>query len=259
MFVAELVYPGDRLVSNDRAWAWKTDNIVRSLVCALDDAAIALLGFESEVGSVRAFPQSTRDEWVSAQSEQEGMELEVAVHLGLDRYNVEVRYQAEVDLKRRHWANGERPRSYERRVMFMHARSFLFSLDRIEMILGVLCADNQAPPGVATACAQLDVVAPTLRPLRNSVAHHEDRIRGLGPGQRPIHLLPIVDNAMIHAPSGGVLAVENLNNSRFGSTVADGTYAEIDVSESTLRSIRDCIQSVIQSYDWTGTRQHHPS
>jgi hypothetical protein len=90
---------------------------------------------------------------------------------------------------------------------------------------------------------------PEVRRVRNSVQHVEDRARGLGPSGKPLDLKP-VDNRAINAPGGGVLILNMLNGSRYGSTVADGRYAEVDVTSQSLLAVRDAIQKVLNSLAW---------
>jgi len=51
---------------------------------------------------------------------------------------------------------------------------------------------------------------------------------------------------MIHAP-GGVLALNNLNGSRYGSTMNDGHYGEVDVSPESMEKLRCILGDVLGS------------
>ncbi|MXF14398.1 hypothetical protein FQ010_27010, partial [Escherichia coli] len=75
---------------------------------------------------------------------------------------------------------------------------------------------------------------PDLRGVRNSTQHREDRARGLGVGRepKPLNLQPI-SNTFINAPQGALI-LNNLNGTKFGSTMSDGHYGEVDISPESL-------------------------
>ncbi len=52
--------------------------------------------------------------------------------------------------------------------------------------------------------------------------------------------------------------LDNLNGSKFGTTMADGHYGEIDVTHETLEIIRDIVQEVIYSFQWEGAKEFLP-
>src|SRR5439155_8339019 len=96
---------------------------------------------------------------------------------------------------------------------------------------------------------------PTLREVRNSAQHVEDRIRGLGRGRQPLNLKP-VQNQMVNAPAGGVLIVDSLNGNKFGGTLANGEYGEIEVSIASLERVRELVEVLIDSFPWKGPKSN---
>ena len=50
---------------------------------------------------------------------------------------------------------------------------------------------------------------------------------------------------LIHAPGGGVMIVGALNHERYGGTIADGTYAEVEVADGTTEIARAAVQRVV--------------
>lgn len=62
---------------------------------------------------------------------------------------------------------------------------------------------------------------------------------------------------MVSAP-GGALILNSLNGNNFGATMADGHYGEVEVSQSSLGTIRDHIESLVGAFPWTGPEQHFP-
>lgn len=95
--------------------------------------------------------------------------------------------------------------------------------------------------------------------MRNTAQHLEDRSRGLGSGKspKPLDLKPI-DNNFISAP-GGVLVLNSLNGSKYGSTMADGHYGEVDVSPESMSHLQEILNNILGSFKWHGSKQHKPS
>jgi Haloacid dehalogenase-like hydrolase len=68
---------------------------------------------------------------------------------------------------------------------------------------------------------------------------------------------PITNN-FINAPGGGVLVLNNLNGTRYGSTMSDGHYGEIDVSPESMQRLQAVLQALLLLFKWRGPRQHAP-
>jgi hypothetical protein len=97
----------------------------------------------------------------------------------------------------------------------------------------------------------------TLTYVRDSSHHLEDRIRGRRRGDIKIDLKPINIPGFMKSYAG-VLALDNLNNNRYGSTMANGNYGEVEVSIDSLNKARDCIQETIDAFEWEGFKAYHP-
>ena len=94
---------------------------------------------------------------------------------------------------------------------------------------------------------------PTLRQVRNSAHHLEDRIRGLAKENKPLDIKPDSDGY------NGILILNSINGSKYGSTMADGYYGEVDVSARSMEELRCILEGVLQSFEWKGQKQHEPS
>ncbi|MCV5180175.1 hypothetical protein OFC21_32670, partial [Escherichia coli] len=83
----------------------------------------------------------------------------------------------------------------------------------------------------------------------------EDRARGLGAGRepKPLNLQPI-SNTFINAPQGALI-LNNLNGTKFGSTMSDGHYGEVDISPESLSKMQSIVQGVLDSFKWVGNQQ----
>ena len=157
------------------------------------------------------------------------------------------------------WSEGRVPREFEHNLPFIYARAFLYALDAFDKFLGVLSREVNVPTQLRTFHSQVAEAFPDLRRVRNTAQHLEDRARGLGAGRnpQPLELKP-VNNALIAAPSGA-LVLNCLNGSKYGSTMADGHYGEVDVSPESMAQLQKILQSVLQSFTWRGPMQHAPS
>lgn len=260
MHIVELTFPGVWLDHADREWAWRIETQLMMLEGPVADAALALSHFESSRGLPRSSAPG-REEWERDGKRRQEIEEAIRARLGVDRFNMdrfdEIRDLAEVEHKREQWAAGRLPDAYVHRLPFLHARSFLLALDRLDRALAVLAKEHGVPEAVGAVLTAFRDAVPNLRGVRNSVAHHEDRSRGLGRSGKALDLKP-VSNRMVSAPGGGVLILESLNGSCFGSTMEDGHYGEVEVSAETLKAAAACVQSVINAFRWKGPRRRSP-
>lgn len=258
-YVCELTYPGTWLDYPDQEWARQVESLLRQLEATLADAAIALSLFERE--RQRSARAHNRAQWEADAKRRQEIETEIAAQRGIDRYSSdhweELYLLADIAFKREKWQRGELPDSYEHRLPFLYAKSYLFAMDRLDRTAGVLGKQLEVPKSVADASDLLLELMPNLRGVRNSVAHNEDRSRGLKREGRPLELKP-VENKLVSAPRGGVLILESLNDNRFGSTMADGHYGEVEVSRRVLDAACNIVQSIFNAYHWKGVAQHVP-
>ncbi len=92
----------------------------------------------------------------------------------------EAPYRAEVELQREQWRNGVWPYNYESRLLFLYARSFLLSMDMIKKMMVVLAKDTPGvPSNVKTHVQNFKTHFPSLKDVRDTEQHLEDRGRGL--------------------------------------------------------------------------------
>ena len=259
MYIAELTYPGTWLDYEDHDWAWNIQNLLMSLEQLLSEAAMALNLFEQE--RQRSHRRPDINQWEADAERKRAITEAIEQQLEIDLFDFlkrdEIFYLAEVEFKREKWRGGQLPEQYERRLIFMHAKTFLYALDSIGKFFNVLCKSKNIPQDCCKAKDIFESAFPDLREVRNSTAHREDRSRGLGRKGQPLNPKP-VSNRLIHAPGGGALIIDSLNDNRFGSTLANGNYGEIEVSIESLLTARNCIQTVINSFRWTGPKSHYP-
>jgi hypothetical protein len=192
------------------------------------------------------------------------LEAESAIKWGDSDYferTVAIHEQARRDVLREEWAKSGGPESYKFRERFIHARSFVNALAVLQRILVAICSCGFEPEVAAKLEQARDAFTeaiPGLKDVRDSVAHVDERWRGASRG-RKIAAEPVT-NDFINAPGGGVMFIEGLIGNRFGGTTADGTHAEVEVSDATTEVARAAVQAVFDALPWRpGPRMYYPS
>lgn len=261
MFVFEIVTPGTWLDYEDREWSWRIQNQIQSLESHFFVANSALNLFINTLSIRPSF--ADRENW--ERDSQRRSEIQKAIEQERGGFRTqddrdEIHFEAEVRFKREKWTNGRVPREFEQNLPTIYARAFLYALDAFDKFLGVLAKEENVPGEIVKLHMQIAEIFPDLRGVRNTAQHLEDRARGLGAGRNPqaIDLKPIV-SSLINAPNGGVLALNCLNGSRYGSTMSDGHYGEVDVSPESMQHLQQILDGVFKSFKWRGPRQHAPS
>ena len=263
MYIFELTKPGvwlDGFADTDEQR--EVESLLHLLTTCVNDAAVSLWLFESAQGA-QAAAEDPAAKW-EADRERESriqatLERELPANLSPeDRFaaSVRVRDEARIQARREGWANGEVPRSYVNRVPFVHAKSCLYALDTLHKALKLLSQKASAPSGVRSSLQAFEAAFPSLRDVRNSAHHVEDRIQGKH-YDKTISLQPIV-NPAISALAGGVLVVDLLSGNRYGGTLADGSFGEVEVSQTSVATATRVAQDVLNSYRWRGPAEQLP-
>lgn len=259
MHVLMVTVPGRWLDSHDRAWVSGVKRLIWLLEGQYIDASVALNLFDEERarGAARLGSEDSSQDDVQGELQHELRQREEEI--GSDRFwreCVTVQQEALRVVLERRWEGGEWPDEFERRKVFLHAHSFVFSLDCFRRTLQVLADTPGTPQAVATVAAGLREALPHLKGVRDSAAHLEDRGRGLGKRGQPLDFKP-VHNSLFKLPAG-VLGLSNLNGSKLGYTTETGEYGEIDVSVATLSLVRDAFQEIINVFPWRGSARTIP-
>lgn len=125
---------------------------------------------------------------------------------------------------------------YERCLNGIYATSFIVSLNAISKLLEALKKYLRPPNTVITFISEYESAFGHLKHIRDSMAHIEDRGRGVDKYQRRIPTNFLILGAFIER--------------RFGFTASDGKFYEIELSESTLSSAQQILQKIINAYGW---------
>ncbi|EFJ6794686.1 hypothetical protein A2F76_002216 [Escherichia coli] len=260
MYVFELIKPGSNLKFENRELEWTFNNLLSHLETAFYDANVALNLFEQERTKNNSKFDNISQTWQADVQKRQALEMLVCKEFGYQpyEYSEQVFSEVELRLKREKWNNGEYPLAHQHRLIFLHAKSFLYALDAIDKFLKVISKENGAPENIKKLHEQLSKDFPDLRKVRNSAQHMEDRVRGLGAEKepKPIKLKP-VNNIHVVAPQGALM-LNNLFGTKFGCTMADGYYGEVDISTESLAKLQNLIQKVFNSFSWEGPKQHLP-
>lgn len=260
MLILELVQPGTWIDDLDDEVAFHASGLLWHATTALADAAVALAHFDSAQADL-SVPSPNQLE--ADREHEDRVRAQVAAALvarGMDAESIsyipEVDEQARLIAKRERWASGRLPDSYQHRLPFIHATTFLFALDNIGKSLRTLARLPGVPEGVRQVIASWPDEFPDLVGVRDS-AHHADE-RAIGEArQRPIETKPI-DNGAIKVDGGGVIVLGSLRGRNFGNTMADGHYGEVEVSEESARKAQALVQKVLDAFNWSGPSMHLP-
>lgn len=264
MDVFELTYPGTWLELPDKDQARKLTTLLFMAESHFVDAVVAFNLFAGE--RARAGELFSREEWERDSERRRQLMGQVERVLGsglpLAALNMElyrdVSDRVDIEVKRERWSSGSAPRAYRMRPAFLHARSFVYALDHLGRMLTVISEEAGAPLTVGAEVAALYSAFPTLVGVRDTAHHMEDRGRGLDKWGDPLVLQP-AQNAMVSAPNGGALILDCLSDNRYGCTMADGHFGEVEVSEKSLRVAQRCLQGVLDGFGWSGPRRHTPN
>lgn len=261
MLIFELIKPGVFIKHESREIAYKFEELLNYIEFAFYDANISLNLFEYEMNKRAQNRGLSNQEWRNDFQKRRNLEGVIRKELDVQPHeNHElVRFEVDIRLKKEYWQNGGIPLSHQHQLVFLHAKSFLYALDTIDKFLKVISQEVGAPQKIGEIHAKISKEFPNLRGVRNSSQHLEDRARGLGAGNppKPLNLQPI-NNGFGSSPQGALM-LNNLWGSKFGSTMSDGHYGEVDVSPESMSKIQLIIEQVYESFEWYGSRQHLPN
>jgi hypothetical protein len=263
MYIFEIVKPGTWLESEDRDWSWEIEGILRSLEGQFYEANLALNMFLHTLQRDRRPP--SREQWEADANRRSEIRRQIEQKYG-NPYDHsvwdEIHLETEIIFKREQWQSGKLPREFEHNQAFMHARAFLYALDSFDKFLRVLKNQPNVPEVISGLHDEIGISFPDLRGVRNTSQHMEDRSRGLGAGRRglppqPLELQPI-DNELVKSENGALM-LNCLNGTKYGNTMADGHYGEVDVSPASMEALHSIFQKLLEAFSWKGSKVHLPS
>lgn len=259
MEIFEFTVPGERLDYQDA-------DFCRAIECQLEflkglfyEANISCYQFEMARDSFRRRPDMMRSknrfDRIEALHKGVKAEVEEAGEVWSDE---DLRSYVDLAYKRERWGQGNLPSEYPYFILLMYAKSFVYALDCFEKILGLLAKVEGVPDELEAVHDDFLVDFKSLKSVRDSAHHPEDRIRGLKRKTKKIDI-KAVDNGAIIAPAGGILAVNILIDNRIGGTAANGELSEVVVCRETVERLLYYLERINGVFTWTGTERHFPS
>ncbi|MEJ8326050.1 hypothetical protein WKI40_23250 [Kosakonia sacchari] len=253
MYVLELHCKGSLVSVTDENRRHELQSILTSLIDCFFEANTSLNLFNNELENkhkkISFDALEIKSSWEERRDRLIEIEKEIQVKYDTCDYDSHGRmlYEANVILKKEEWSREIPPRQMNHNRIFIFAKSFLYSLDTIREILRVISENENASSERVEIFKSMDASLPELREVRNSAHHLEDRIRGIGKHKKKISL-----------QSSG-LVLNNLVGTKYGCTMADGDYGEVDVSSETLEIVQKIVQRALDSFEWIGEPNHFPT
>ena len=268
-YIAELIYPGRfiKYPSNNTLRTARNVNITiifTSLEEALNEAAVSLTFFEQtrhfrRPRRINEPDYETRWNERLLQIVREKEQNSTTDNLIKHKDSMQIREQAETQLRQEQWKSGRMPESYERQFSSMYAKTFLYALERIKKLFDALLAELKNPieepdilKTVQTVRRDFGKAFPNLVGVRDTIAHYEQRIRRIEKNGKPLNL-KTVSNQAINAPNGALI-LDTLIGNRYGGTMSNGEYGDVEISEQSLIAAQNFIQTTIDAFKWQGEK-----
>jgi hypothetical protein len=125
---------------------------------------------------------------------------------------------------------------YERCLNGIYATAFVYSLDSISKLLSAINDHLTPPDSVRLLISEYEGCFGNLKNIRDSIAHIEDRGRGLDRNKKAL---------LSH-----FLVLGCMNERRFEYTGNDGKIYGVEISEPTLLLAHRILQAIINAYVW---------
>lgn len=258
MQIFEIFVPGSSLdyQSQTPREIWDLESVIDSLVSQFFEANLALHLFENV--ERKEYETPSMEAWQRRGERMREMEMIVEEERGpsTDFFKEDIRLEADARLKREEWTAGQMPSDLESRIPFLYAKAFLSALDGFDKLLRVLAENKRSPAVIDDLHKRLVAAFPDLRGVRNSIQHHEKRVRSLDRNLKQLDLKPIT-NGMV-PPELKVLALSNLHGSKLSTTMDNGSYGEIDVSPESMKVLQAILQEAVDAFAWSGPKRHLP-
>jgi hypothetical protein len=139
------------------------------------------------------------------------------------------------------------PIHYFGQLPALYAREFIYSLDTFLKCAQAISRMPDAPSAILGAINDFQQAFPRLIDVRDSAHHLEDRSQRKA-RNRPLNLQP-VSNSAFEAPNG-MLIIGAIRGRNYGTTIADGTYVEVEISEDSMNKFQAIYQSILAAFNW---------
>ena len=259
MHIFAIIKPGCFLDYEDREWSGEIETILLGLEIKYYEANLALCMFLDS--RQRDNDSHSREQWEAERKRRKEIRCEVESRYDNPHDRTicdEIDLKSEILFRNEQWQSGKLPKVFEHSQPILHARAFLYALDSFDKFLKILRSQPSVPSNLEAICSQLATAFPDLRKVRNTSQHMEDRIRGLGAGKNPQPLEKKVVNTQLIKSYGTAIFLDCLLGNKFGNTMADGNYGEVDISPASMEALQSIFQEILNSFNWKGPKNHIP-
>lgn len=136
-------------------------------------------------------------------------------------------------------AHGHADVAYSYRLACIHAHTVLYALDGVQKALNKLAEIPGVPARLAEIRDAYQEALPSVVPVRNSAHHLEDRVTGVGTGNRRLDPHNLVITGLVGATT-------------LGYTLGDGSYGEVEISRESVALAWAAVQYAIEAFTWWG-------
>ena len=258
MRIVEWEKPGTFIASEDHDASFRLGNQITSMEECIIEANIVLNMFEADINSSECerhkIEFNTRraiDREVTSELFPDGI-FEMNISIEEERAR---RLAVEKEVRRRLFSSGHLPSSFIFKPRFIFAKNFLNNVDIFLKHLKSLSKDSAAPEEIHIIYEELLIHLPDIRDVRNSMQHPEDRV--IGKAHKKEIEIKEIDNSKIPI-KGRAMVQSALNKNKFGYTMANGEYGDIEVSFDTLNLLLESLIKVYGTFNWIGLKTLYP-
>ncbi|MGE6119206.1 hypothetical protein ACPCT8_00075 [Aeromonas media] len=249
MYIVELNYPGSFLELNNHELNFEIGGMLGHLEGVVIEAAISLSMFEASLEqNIDYRKEQERDDKLRCE-----IDKEIQAEFGENYYQNfdKFRLMSERRLRARKAELGIIPITYLGKLPFIHAHTFVYAVDSFGKFLEELKAYDGMPEQVSHCVEEFNRLLPTVRKIRNSAMHIEDRSRGYG---------PLWDKKKGKKMDlQGFLGISNLQGNSLCYTIEDGSYQQVEVSVRVLNILVQLANFLLASFRWSGSARISPT
>lgn len=248
MYIFELNYPGTRLQFGNEENRREIESMLCSLEGIVTEAAISLSMFEASRDNFG----DPRAEWDRDAELRRAIDETIREEAGSDYYHNFDKYRvlAERQLRLKKSELGILPTSYIHRIPFIHAHTFVYAIDSFGKFLEEIAVYDGIPEQVQHCLDEFNRLLPSVRKIRNSALHIEDRSRGYGSWKEKKRRKKMETN--------GFLGLSNLENNELCYTIDDGSYQRVEISQAVLDILVQITNHLLASFHWQGSPRIAP-
>jgi len=249
MHVIEIYYPGHiPNVDKDPKVNARINSALYALQSFIDEMALSLSFYEETKNN---YHPDFNMSFEKKRRSREELTLIYKEAYGEDVFNAnQSDFLEKIDrqIKKDTWQKGILPESYSRKIPFIHAHSFLFSLDKYLRLLQTLSEIPSINVYAGEAAAD----------LRKQMQHPGKRAQEQNKGPAAVQSLP-EEKGFLSSSDFRTLVLSCINGDRLGYTLDSGEYKEFEISRHSLEIAAANFQELINSLTWTGPKRLEPA